>query len=113
MCAVMGFMALAGCGGALPSEVTGTWSTEDKRYEGRSLQITADTIVFVADEETKTVGSIRKVGMKEADGSTEVKITYVDKERESSTVELVYSPKDGGTLRFKNQPGAAWKRSDR
>jgi hypothetical protein len=91
----------------------GTWSTKDPRYAGRSLQIGSDTIVFIADEDNKTLGSIRKVRTKDRDASIWVKIECLDNEQESQTAELVYLPEYGGSLSFKSQPGVVWKKVDR
>jgi hypothetical protein len=107
---IIGLVILAGCQGALPSQMIGTWGTQDPRYAGRSLQIGADTIVFVADEDNKAVGSIRKVRTKARDTSIWVKIEYLDNEQKSQTAELVYLPEYGGSLSFKNQPGVVWKK---
>lgn len=109
---IVGLVILAGCQGALPSQMIGTWSTQDHRYAGRSLQIGADTILFIADEDNKTPGSIRKVRTKDRDTSIWVKIEYVDNEQESQTAELVYLPEYGGSLSFKNQPGVVWRKVD-
>jgi hypothetical protein len=109
---IVGLVILAGCQGVLPCQMIGTWSTQDPRYAGRSLHIGADTIVFIADEDNKTPGSIRKVRTKARDASLWVKIEYVDNEQESQTAELVYLPEYGGSLSFRNQPGVVWRKVD-
>ena len=104
-------LVFTGCqGGSIPDKLIGTWVSDDERYENCFMKISSDSIVFgQAGNQTDTY-SIIKVGVVNKSEMQELKIKCVSSDKVVITNELLFSPKNGGQVQFKNKPDVLWYR---
>lgn len=95
----------------MPDAMTGTWVTEDGRYNGSALEIGTTGLVFHDVTKAASVCPIKGVSLKKDGAKLVATISYMNHENVASGATLVWSPEQGGTLWFKNQPNIAWRRA--
>jgi hypothetical protein len=93
----------------IPDQLYGTWVTEDPGYQGCSLQISKNTLVFTNPETGSRLCFIDRVSYVTQGATMAVTIIYLDEDRVSFTAQLVYSTDNDGLLWFKNQPHVMWR----
>lgn len=104
-------LVLSACQGqSIPDPLIDTWVTDNPKYEDCFLKITPVHIIFGDPEKNSKEYDITKVSTSKNDQTVMVTIEYVNTEKASFSVDLLYSSEDGGYLSFKNQPGVVWKR---
>lgn len=89
-----------------PDDVVGTWVTDARGYEGRTMRIAADSVWFGTGDGGETGHAVRGVRV---DGP-QVVIEYGDRGREYQLALLAAAD---GTLALGNRPEVRWRRSDR
>jgi len=108
--------ALLGCRASkepvvVPSELRGIWKTADPRYEGRSFELRADTLILALGEEGKQSYPIEKLEKNQDLRATLYVLTYRNLiEGFSDSLVFYFEPREGGLIRFKNQMGIEWKK---
>ena len=76
---------------AVPAELVGSWTTDDPRYEGRSLELTPDELILRASAREGTEYTVRRVQRRQiAQGSAYVISGYSERGGEY-TLTLEYS----------------------
>jgi hypothetical protein len=95
----------------VPSELHGIWKTEDSRYEGRSFELRADTIILALGEEGKESYPIETLEKRQELRGTLYVLTYRNLiEGFSDSLLFYFEPREGGLIRFKNQMEIEWKK---
>lgn len=94
-----------------PDAMIGRWVTEDGRYNGSALEIGTTSLVFHDVTKAASVCPIKGVSVQKDGAKLVATIRYTNQENVASTATLVWSPEQGGTLWFKNQPNIAWRRA--
>ena len=93
----------------VPTELVGTWKTTNGSYADRSLEIGAVSISFVTGGGAEYTGFIEDIEAVSEHDKTLYTISYlVDGMR--NQVSFYYDASDGGTIQFKNQHNAIWKK---
>ncbi len=115
--AVLIFMVLffIGCSNdpsVLPKDIMGTWKTQSKDSTGVYIEFKERSLIISSDLGV-VENSIVKVKTEKdgAGGFINYSIYYTDRGGKTASMVVIYSPKDGGTLMFKSDPGMIWKRS--
>jgi hypothetical protein len=95
-----------------PKEIQGTWRTGSPESAGVSIEFTPDKIIISSDfgvvENTITKVKSQKGHLH---NSMLYSVYYSDRFRETNLMNVLYSPEDGGVLRFKSEQDVLWKRS--
>lgn len=106
-------MAL-GCSSStqVPRELQGTWKTMSQESAGVSIEFTPDRVIISSDfgvvENTVTKVTSRKERLH---NSRLYSVYYSDRLKETSLMDVLYTPEGGGTLRFKSEQDVVWKKS--
>ena len=106
-------MAL-GCSSStqVPRELQGTWKTMSQESAGVSIEFTPDRVIISSDfgvvENTVTKVTSRKEHLH---NSRLYSVYYSDRLKETSLMDVLYTPEGGGTLRFKSEQDVVWKKS--
>ena len=113
LAAVALLVLMVGCNSAkLPEPLIGIWRTENPAYKGKFMKCDPKYVVLgIGDEKVVP----RKVV--EITSSVEGKETFYtlktnEKDEGEYSFSFYYSPEDGGTIRFKNQPQLVWHKRD-
>ncbi len=96
-CAGAGLWACQG--DRMPREIIGTWVTDNARYAGAQLIVSADQLILEAIDATAHPYTIRKLKVG-GPARRQVTIQAVDADGNEFQFVLIYSPADGGTLRL-------------
>ncbi len=101
-----------GCGkkAAVPDELVGTWETMDLKYKDTFFELTKDKIIFRTLKGDLNASTIKKIKAKKVPDTDETlyRIIYVDLEGMEAVFSFYLNPKDGGEIRFQNQPEITW-----
>jgi hypothetical protein len=101
-----------GCGkkATISDEMIGTWNTTDSKYKSTSFELTADKIIFRTLGGEINANTIKKIKKKKAPDTEETlfTLTYVNVEGQESIFSFFFSQKNGGMIRFQNQPEIIW-----
>ncbi len=103
-----------GCGKKvyISDEMIGTWNTTDSKYKDTSFELTPEKIIFRTLRGEVNANTIKKIKMKKAPDTEETLfiLTYVNLEEQESLFSFFFSEKNGGMIRFQNQPEIIWTR---
>ncbi len=96
---------------SVPSEIIGTWKAGDEDSAGVSIEFTSKTIIISSDLGV-IENAITKINSEKGrlPDSTQYSVYYADRNKASNLMSILYSPEDGGTLRFKSEQDMVWKR---
>jgi hypothetical protein len=116
-CIAMGILiSLACCKAAnepvsVPPTLRGVWTTTDIRYAGRAFEVSGDRITLATGGEQKDAHPIHRLERR-ADGRDHLyELTYRNlADNITDTLVLRYEGREGGVIRFKNQPHIEWRR---
>ncbi len=101
-----------GCGrmAAVPDELVGIWKTMDLKYKDTFFELTKEKIIFRTSKGDLNASTIRKIKAKKVPDTDEIlyTIVYVDLEGMKAVFPIYFNPKDGGKIRFQNQPKIIW-----
>jgi hypothetical protein len=101
-----------GCGriAAVPDELVGTWKTMDLKYKDTFFELTKEKIIFRTLKGDLNASTIKKIKAKKVPDTDETLYTiiYVDLEGMKAIFPIYYNPKEGGEIRFQNQPQITW-----
>ena len=107
------FVVSVGCTSAkLPNELLGIWRTDAPAYKGRYMKCDPQFVVLGVGEDKPVPRKV--VGISKASEGIETLYTLKTNEKEEGEYDFsfYYSPADGGTIRFKNQPNLIWHKRD-
>ncbi len=109
---IVALLCAVGCGDTavvVPSELHGTWHTDEPRYAHAFLSIDATTVVFGTGEPQPPRYPI--VGIESEFGPSGTLYTIGYKTGEAvSRLGVIYEQRDGAALRLRNQPSFSWRR---
>jgi hypothetical protein len=94
----------------VPEYLKGVWVSDHERYKNCYLHITADSITFGQTGGTTDIYGIRNISIKTENQVQVLKIKSVNQENIDSTTEFLFSPENGGMLKFKNKVDVPWYR---
>ncbi len=101
-----------GCGkrATITDEMMGTWNTTDSKYKETSFELTADQIIFRTIGGEVNPNTIKKIKKKKVPDTEEslFTLTYVNLEGKETIFSFFFSQKNGGVIRFQNQPEIIW-----
>jgi len=98
----------------VPADLHGVWKTTDSRYEGRFFELTVNTVTLGTGEDRQETYPIRTVETRRETRATAYALTYMNPaEGAADTLVLHYEPRDGGVIRFGNQPNVEWRKGSR
>jgi len=101
-----------GCGkkATISDEMIGTWNTTDSKYKETSFELTVDKIIFRTLRGEVNANTIKKIKKKKAPDPEETlfTLTYVNLEGQETIFSFFFSQKNGGMIRFQNQPEIIW-----
>ncbi len=108
-------LSLAGCDQSvptLPRQVTGTWRTNEPKYDGRFMKLDGDKITFgmggTGPDRTELV---ERVKMTPPDHPTDYEVKLKMADGSPDLITLQYVDQFGGELRLKSQPKILWSRT--
>lgn len=109
------FMALpAGCnrGSTVPEGLVGTWQTDAKESADVTFDFSGERIVISSDMGVFEY-ALEKVEAEKGHlyNTTLYSIYYQDRDGETNLMKLLYSPDEGGTIRFKSDQDTVWTKS--
>jgi hypothetical protein len=96
----------------LPSEVSGTWSTEDGRYAGRNFWINQNAVAFQNGEKTDqfSVHPVKRIRKQQVADTLRLTIDY-EEDGKPVTLSLSYQDIPRPEIRLANQPKVYWYRT--
>ena len=111
---VAALLACAGCSrntqSMLPRQLTGFWTTDSPRYQGRFLELYQTFVIIgTGPGEPPSVQMIDKVKTEPKGNGTVLTIYSTDPSGAHYELGLQFSPANGGELRLRNQ-NHVWKR---
>ncbi|MGD8535180.1 MAG: hypothetical protein PVF66_04955 [Candidatus Aminicenantes bacterium] len=94
----------------ISDEMVGTWNTTDSKYKETSFELTPDKIIFRTLGGEVNANTIKKIKTKKAPDTEEIlfTLTYVNIEGQESVFSFFFGQKNGGIIRFQNQPEIIW-----
>ena len=117
MCIVMGILiSLVSCMAAdelvsVPPTIRGVWTTTDSRYAGRTFEIADGRITLATSGEQKDTYPIHRLARRPSGRDFLYELTYRNLgDNITDTLVLRYEGREGGVIRFKNQPHIEWRR---
>jgi hypothetical protein len=94
---------------SVPDNLIGVWGTSDPKYADRTFEITRSDVIFQTGEGTFDTYSIASIEMEKNQGENPLyTINYKNKEGLKYKFIFSHDPKDGGLIKFKNQPEITW-----
>lgn len=96
---------------SVPTEMIGIWKSVDADSSEVTIEFTPNSIVISSDLGV-IENMITKIEAQQNQGSdtTLYSVYYSDRNKETNLMSVLYSPEDGGILRFKSQQDMRWKR---
>lgn len=107
------FVLAGGCRPAnapMPDYLIGEWRTSATTHAGSTMELTKDLVRFQGKDDTVVTGKIVNFVTIQEKTATYHRISYVDLDKNEYRLDIIYNPANGGTMRFKNQPGLVWTR---
>lgn len=88
----------------------GTWKTTDFKYKETFFELTPDKIIFGTLRGEVNANTIKKIKTKRVPDTEETlyTLTYVNLEGQEIVFSFFFSQKNGGMIRFQNQPEIIW-----
>jgi hypothetical protein len=96
----------------VPPQLIGMWTADDPKYEGRYLKFTDNFLIFGIGDGKEVSNYIEKIEAEQAGEGTSYNFHYRDSEGEKWTLNFIYDPGSGGTIKMKNRD-EIWRMSDR
>ncbi len=101
-----------GCGkkASISDDMIGTWKTTDSKYKETFFELTPEKIIFRTIGGEVNANTIKKIKTKKDPETDETlfTLTYVNLEGKESIFSFFFSQKNGGIIRFQNQPEITW-----
>lgn len=95
----------------LLSQVQGTWTAQQGRWQGRSFEIRGDSILFDQGEGRTRAYGIRDVEVASVEEGVRYTLRYRDMGEESE-FSFVYRPPRGGEVFLERAEGIPWRPTD-
>jgi hypothetical protein len=110
----MAICTALGCssGSTTPKELLGVWKTASPESAGVTIEFRPDKVIISSDLGVAE-NAITKVKREKGHlhNSTLYSIYYSDRFKETSLMNVLYTPEDGGVIRFKSEQDVLWKKS--
>lgn len=90
-----------------PAEVRGVWTTDDSRYDGRSIRVGAQTVEFGLGLDGDVVGRLDRARELNQEG---LRIIRLEFRTDEGADELDIVPAESGVMYLRTQPGIRWTR---
>ena len=96
----------------VPDELIGIWQSSYPGYENRNIEITKSTLIFERGGGYFDFATYPIVGVDKIIETGDILyiIYYVNPEGYEYKFSIYYSPKDGGTFRFRHRRQIEWSR---
>ncbi len=97
----------------IPLEVSGRWTTTDVAYKGEYIEISSNALILGSESKGSFTYRIKKVEPEKGPihNTTLYRITCKDDAGDENIFSFIFSPDDGGTLRYKSSQDTLWKKS--
>jgi hypothetical protein len=98
---------------AVPQELVGTWTTQDAKYQGKSLTIDPEGyVVLIVDEETTPKAQhIDHMTTKSEAGVATYAMDLTDQDGVHNKITVTYRAANGGELRLAHPDRVVWQRA--
>ena len=98
----------------LPRELEGVWTTDDPRYKDRQLELSQVFVITVTGrQDAPRVEWINRVSTAREGAGLQIAVDATDHSSGTQDhLKLVFSPANGGEIRFNNQP-QVWRRQEK
>lgn len=110
--AILCILCVFGCckKATISDEMIGTWKTTDFKYKETFFELTPDKIIFGTLRGEVNANTIKKIKTKRVPDTEETlyTLTYVNLEGQEIVFPFFFSQKNGGMIRFQNQPEIIW-----
>ncbi|HNY64064.1 MAG TPA: hypothetical protein PKM41_01415 [Deltaproteobacteria bacterium] len=95
-----------------PKEIQGVWKTLSEESADVAIEFTPEKII-ISSETGVVENTITRVKAEKGHlhNSMLYSIYYSDQFKETNLMNVLYSPEDGGTIRFKSEQDVVWKKS--
>jgi hypothetical protein len=114
---VLSFFGLfiAQCTGnkTLPMEISGRWTTADQAYRGEYIELSSNKMTIGSENMGGFLYTITKVESEKGPlhKSTLFTIYCTDESGGETLFTFIFTPGDGGALRYKTSQNTVWKRA--
>ena len=107
------FVLTMGCQSArMPDELLGIWRTDNPAYKGRYMKCDPQFVVLGVGEDKPVPRKVVEITKASEGVETLYTLKTNEKDEGEYSFSFYYSPADGGTIRFKNQPQLIWKKGE-
>jgi hypothetical protein len=96
----------------IPPQLIGMWTADDPKYEGRYMKFTDNFLIFGIGDGREVSHYVEKIEAEQAGEGTSYSFHYRDSEGEKWTLNFIYDPGSGGTIKMRNRD-EIWRMSDR
>jgi hypothetical protein len=111
---IIAVLTALGCSSSssAPKELQGVWKTASPESAGVSIEFKPDRIIISSDLGVAE-NAITKVERRKGHlhNSTLYTIYYSDRFKETNLMNVLYTPGEGGVIRFKSEQDVLWKKS--
>lgn len=95
----------------LPTDLVGFWTTDEPRYQGRFLELyRVYVIVGAGPQEAPRIETVDSVETQQESDHILYTISSTDLSGVRDKMTLLYTPKNGGEIRFRHLENLVWKR---
>jgi hypothetical protein len=97
----------------LPMEISGKWTTSDQAYQGEYIEISSNKMTIGSVNKRSFLYTITKVESENGPlyKSTMFKVYCTDESGGETLFTFIFTPEDGGALRYKASQHTVWKRA--
>jgi hypothetical protein len=95
---------------SLPSELVGTWRTDDPRYHSRILNLDSSFVVIGGIDPVRAQ-HIERVKVSPGTDQTVYTLSLRNEDKTGDELVLEFNPNNGGELHIRNQQKVLWRRS--
>ncbi len=96
----------------VPRDIMGTWKTQNDESAGVLIEFKAKSLIISSDLGVIENPVVKVESAKGTDGkSTQYSISYTERGGKTTIMDVIFSPANGGELRFKSDQVMVWKRS--
>jgi hypothetical protein len=93
---------------AIPAELFGKWTTEDRSYAGRYFELSPTNVTFGRGENGVAVYSVESIHAAKEDDRIVYVVTFNDETGAEFRQSVYFQDNDNDALLFKNQKAIVW-----
>ena len=113
LAAVAILLMCAGCNTAkLPDELIGIWRTDAPGYKDKFMKCDPKFVVLGVGDAKVVPRRVTEIKKEYENNETLYTLKTDEKDEGEYTFAFYYSPVEGGTIRFKNQPQLIWHKRE-